>query len=117
MDILKLNITNFLTIGESGDLALCDKGLVLIQGKNEDDTSQVSNGAGKSSILNAIYFVLYGVGVKIITTGEKKCSVRFIYNGFDIIRNKGPKKSRKRMFNEEESAGSYNKEKVRSRIN
>ena len=58
-----------------------DQGLVLLNG---------ASGSGKSSILNAIYFVLYGIGTKIITTGEKKCSVHFVYNEFDIIRSKGP---------------------------
>ena len=58
-----------------------DEGLVLLSGES---------GAGKTSILLAIYFVLYGTGTKIISFGEKKCSVRFIFNGFDITRTKGP---------------------------
>lgn len=58
-----------------------DTGLVLLSGVS---------GSGKSSILNAIYFALYGIGTKILTTGEKKCSVRLCIHGFDIIRTKGP---------------------------
>ncbi|MDD4930680.1 MAG: AAA family ATPase [Candidatus Colwellbacteria bacterium] len=58
-----------------------DEGLVLLSG---------SSGSGKTSILSAIYFVLYGTGTKIISFGEKKCSVRFVYDGLDITRTKGP---------------------------
>ena len=58
-----------------------DEGLFLLSG---------ASGAGKSSILSSIYFVLYGTGTKIISFGEKKCLVRFCYNGFDITRTKGP---------------------------
>jgi DNA repair exonuclease SbcCD ATPase subunit len=61
MDFLKTRIVNFLTIGDSGDLFLKDKGLVLVQGENKDDTSQISNGAGKSSIADALCWGNYGV--------------------------------------------------------
>ena len=60
MDFLKLKITNFLAIGDAPELSLKDKGLVLIQGQNEDDTSANSNGVGKSSIVDALCWVLYG---------------------------------------------------------
>jgi DNA repair exonuclease SbcCD ATPase subunit len=57
--ILYLTIENFLTIGLA-ELRLSDTGLVLIQGKNEDEPSAVSNGAGKSSIPDALMWVLFG---------------------------------------------------------
>jgi DNA repair exonuclease SbcCD ATPase subunit len=60
MEILKLRAVNFLTLGDSGDLSLKDRGLVLIQGVNKDDTSTESNGAGKSSIADALCWALYG---------------------------------------------------------
>jgi DNA repair exonuclease SbcCD ATPase subunit len=60
MDFLKLRAVNFLTLGDSGDLALKDRGLILIQGVNKDDTSTVSNGAGKSSIADALCWALFG---------------------------------------------------------
>lgn len=60
MDFLHLKITNFLAIGDAPKLSLKDKGLVLIQGQNEDDTSANSNGVGKSSIVDALCWVLYG---------------------------------------------------------
>lgn len=59
MKFLRLRIWNFLTIGHA-DVTLNDKGLVLIQGENLDDPSALSNGAGKSSIADALMWALYG---------------------------------------------------------
>lgn len=65
-----------------------DKGIILING---------SSGSGKSSILNAIYFAITGNGNKIVTHGEKKCSVRISFTNNDsdnflkeITRSKSP---------------------------
>ena len=58
-----------------------DSGLILLSGHS---------GIGKSTILNAIYFALYGQGTKVISFGERKCSVHFVFRGFDITRTKGP---------------------------
>jgi DNA repair exonuclease SbcCD ATPase subunit len=61
-----LQIENFLTIGQ-GQVNLADRGLNVIQGENADDGSATSNGAGKSSIVDALSWVLYGTtarGVK-----------------------------------------------------
>ncbi len=60
MKLLKISIQNFLTIGGLVTLNLSDRGLLLVQGKNEDSTSANSNGAGKSSLVDAISWVLYG---------------------------------------------------------
>lgn len=59
MKITKLIIENFLTIGKI-EANLSDRGLVLIQGQNVDDTSQNSNGSGKSSFPDALSWCLYG---------------------------------------------------------
>jgi DNA repair exonuclease SbcCD ATPase subunit len=59
MKFTKLCIDNFMAIGRA-ELSLADRGLVLIQGENEDDSSAVSNGAGKSSIADALSWCLYG---------------------------------------------------------
>lgn len=60
MKIVKLDIKNFMAVGDIPDLPLNDKGLILIQGNNEDDTSQASNGAGKSTIAEALCWAFYG---------------------------------------------------------
>lgn len=59
MKFKNLDIKNFLTIGEA-TLNLEDRGLLLIQGENLDDSSAMSNGAGKSSIVDALCWVIYG---------------------------------------------------------
>jgi DNA repair exonuclease SbcCD ATPase subunit len=81
MKILNLHILNFGAIGEV--LAgLDDKGLVLIQGDNKDDSSQDSNGSGKSTIPDALCWAFFGEtakgqsGDKIVNrTAKKETSV------------------------------------------
>jgi len=61
-----LELQNLLTI-KHAKLHLNDRGLNIIQGKNEADTSATSNGAGKSSIVDGLCWALFGVtarGVK-----------------------------------------------------
>ena len=54
-----ISIQNFLSL-KKVDLELENRGLVLLNGENLDNPSLNNNGAGKSSILEAIVFVLYG---------------------------------------------------------
>lgn len=60
-------LENFMGIGRA-EVNLADKGLVLIQGVNEDDTSSESNGAGKSSIPDGIAWIAYGATRKVGST-------------------------------------------------
>lgn len=46
MKFVNIDIQNFMAVGKSS-LSLNERGLILIQGENKDDTSQNSNGAGK----------------------------------------------------------------------
>jgi DNA repair exonuclease SbcCD ATPase subunit len=55
-----LVVENFLAINRAR-VELMDRGLVSIEGVNEDDSSAVSNGAGKSSIADALCWCIYGV--------------------------------------------------------
>ena len=54
-----LTIQNFLSI-KSIKLDLQDRGLVLLQGENRDNDALNNNGAGKSSIIEALVYALYG---------------------------------------------------------
>ena len=81
MDIKNLDINNFLTIGEA-KLELDNRGLLLIQGVNNDDPSAKSNGAGKSSIVDALCWAIYGVTARGVSsdsvvnkTAKKDCQV------------------------------------------
>lgn len=93
MKFLQLSIKNFLTIWNA-PLYLDGKGLVLIQGVNEDDTSATSNGVGKSSIPDALCWALYGITARDVTgdavvnkTAKKDCSVAVIMqDGASIYR-------------------------------
>ena len=60
-----------------------DKGFVLIEGQS---------GAGQSTILQAIIFVLYGKGNNLKTSGKTSCSVQLEYEDLIIFRSKSPNK-------------------------
>ena len=84
MKFHELNIQNFLTI-KGANLNLADRGLQIIQGINEDDSSASSNGSGKSSIGDAISWCLYGVtarevkGDAVVNLDAKKdCRVSMV---------------------------------------
>lgn len=84
MKFTLLEITNFLTIGQA-TLQLDDRGLNVIQGVNDDDTSTNSNGAGKSSVVDALCWALYGATAREVKgddvvndTAKKNCRVSII---------------------------------------
>ncbi len=59
MKFPKLEIENFLAITKA-EIDLADRGLIAIQGENKADTSANSNGAGKSSIADALCWCWFG---------------------------------------------------------
>lgn len=77
MKFEQLTGANFLTL-QSFSVALNDRGLNVIQGENEDNTSADSNGAGKSSVVDALCWALFGAtarGVKgdaVVNRAAKK---------------------------------------------
>lgn len=58
-----------------------DDGLTLLSGKS---------GVGKSSILQAIHFCLFGKGTKIVRLGTTTCKVEIRYKDLYIVRTKKP---------------------------
>ena len=98
MKINSIKIENFLSI-EDVELNFDDyQGIINIVGKNYDTNPASSNGAGKSSIIEAIVFALFGKTVR--KTSEKsisnfytdgKCKVTLIVNdNIEICRTKKP---------------------------
>lgn len=69
MNFNNLHIEKFLTI-DTATVNLADRGLHLVQGENDADTSASSNGAGKSSLVDAICWVLFGATAREVT-GDK----------------------------------------------
>lgn len=65
----RLVIENFLGIA-NGDVSLRERGLLSVSGNNVDDSSAVSNGSGKSSLADAIAWVIYGLTARG-ETGDK----------------------------------------------
>lgn len=77
---MKLTLKNF-RCHENKVFEFDNNGLILILG---------SSGQGKSTILNAILFVLYGTGKKLQTFGKSSCVVEFEYKNLKITRSKTP---------------------------
>jgi DNA repair exonuclease SbcCD ATPase subunit len=82
VDILSVSIRNFLIVGQA-DVDLSNRGLCRIAGENSDDTTSSSNGAGKSSIIEGLYWGLFGETLRNIKSADgvvnnrsrKDCSV------------------------------------------
>lgn len=66
MKFTKMKVESFLVVTDA-EVNFADRGLVLIQGVNSDDSSADSNGAGKSSLADALCWALYGVTARGVT--------------------------------------------------
>jgi Herelleviridae exonuclease len=62
----KLVINNFLSWGENQEIPLQKQGVVLVEGQNHDELGANSNMAGKSSIIEAIIWGLFGRTIRSI---------------------------------------------------
>lgn len=77
---MKLKLKNFRCY-EDEVFDFGDKGLTLLSG---------SSGKGKTTLLMAVDFALFGSGTKIVSNGKKSCSVELEFDGLKIVRKKGP---------------------------
>lgn len=64
MKVRHIHAENFLSIGEATITDVDEMGLVSIQGENRDNPAADSNGAGKSSLIEALSWCLYGKTAK-----------------------------------------------------
>lgn len=92
MHLHKIEINNFLSIGR-GEVEFDNKGLTLIEGVNEDSPTSDSNGAGKSSLFEAIYWLFYGktkrgyTGNDVVNTKVgKDCSIVGWFDDYKVVR-------------------------------
>jgi DNA repair exonuclease SbcCD ATPase subunit len=69
MKFKNLSAENFLSISNL-DINLDNQGLILIQGDNQDDSNFDSNGAGKTTFMDSISWVLYGKTLKGLKADE-----------------------------------------------
>ncbi|HAX2344583.1 TPA: AAA family ATPase [Escherichia coli] len=108
MKFLKLQVENFMAIA-SAEIALDQRGLVLIQGVNNGDSSASSNGSGKSTLMNSLMWCLYGEtahGVKgddvLSANHEKNCRVAVTIEDegkrYAIIRHRKHKEFKNRLI-------------------
>lgn len=75
-----LKVKNFKT-WEEAEFEIADGGITLLSG---------ASGAGKTSILQAIYFALYGKGTKVVRLGNTSCRVELVAHGMHVVRTKRP---------------------------
>lgn len=77
---MRLTLSNF-GIWNKKTFEFHDHGITLISGQS---------GKGKTTIFRAINYALTGEGTKLVTLGEKKCTVVFEYNNMVITRCNTP---------------------------
>lgn len=83
MNVAGVRIIDFLALGDVA-FHLAERGLTLIQGVNRTNPSAKSNGAGKSSLVDAVSWALFGrtargvTGDAVIRHGATKATVHLI---------------------------------------
>jgi len=113
MKIESVHIKDFLSIGDIElDFTNYRNGLLVVLGDNRDSDSQDSNGAGKSSIVEAVVWCLYGrtlrscAAADVVRRGAKSCSVEITLSGNHTIRRERSGKSAPKGYVDGKSVGS-----------
>jgi DNA repair exonuclease SbcCD ATPase subunit len=112
----KLTIENFMAIGNA-EIELSDRGLVLIEGVNNFESSADSNGAGKSTIADALSWVLFGEtargedGDNVVNESEgKNCRVMVVVEDdgmtYEITRHRKHKAGKNALWVDQDSGTS-----------
>jgi len=97
---MKLTLKNFRCYKEA-TFDFGTDGLVLLSGQS---------GVGKTTLLMAIQFVLYGTGTKLTMFGSTSCSVNLLFKNYDITRSKRPNRlvlslSKKEIYEDDSAQG------------
>jgi len=90
---MRLQLKNFRCYEEK-EFDFGDNGLLLLSGPS---------GLGKSSVMLAINFALYGKGTKLVTYGKTSCRVELDFQDFNIVRTKRPNRLVVNHVHEDES--------------
>lgn len=91
---MKIHLKNFLCYTDQ-TFDFGDNGLTLISG---------NSGTGKTSIMRAIFFALFGDGTKVQSYGKPSCSVQLDFEDMQIVRTKKPNRLVLNDVYEDESA-------------
>lgn len=73
MKLLSLQFEHFMCFRKRQHLQLQDVGLVLIQGSNRISGAADSNGAGKSAVIDAISYALFGQTIRGLRGDDVAC--------------------------------------------
>lgn len=68
--VLEIEAQNFLSYEKLGPLVLDGRGVVLVDGVNRDDPDANSNGSGKSALIEALFYCLYGKTLRDMPVAE-----------------------------------------------
>lgn len=103
---MKLTLKNFRCYSEK-EFDFGEDGILLLSGQS---------GAGKSSLLLAITFALYGFGNKLVTFGKTSCSVQLEFDEILITRTKRPNRLTLKNISSQDSM-EYEDDTAQSLIN
>jgi DNA repair exonuclease SbcCD ATPase subunit len=76
LEILEVEAKNFLSYEKLGPVNLDKQGVILLEGQMEDDEDSESNGAGKSAVIEAVTYALYGETIRGALVGSIQRRVR-----------------------------------------